>query len=84
MNYIHQIIDSNKLVDIFDLPVSLKNRTVEVIILPMPIEIKKVAIPNHKVKKSSFGCLKEYADKSLIPTEDGAWERAVKEKYENS
>lgn len=30
-----------------------------------------------------IGILSEYADESLIPQEEGAWERAVKANYEN-
>jgi len=33
------------------------------------------------VKHSAFGLLKAYANPSLIPEEEGAWERAVAEKY---
>ena len=80
MDYIHQIINSNKLDGIFDLPVSLKGKTVEVIILPVPAAIEKT----NTNKKTSFGCLKEYANTALIPEEDGAWERAVTGIYANS
>ena len=31
--------------------------------------------------KSAFGCLKKYANSSLIPQEQGAWERAMVEKF---
>jgi len=80
MEYIHQMIDSDRLTGIFNLPVSLRGRTVEVIILPVsPAEVKK----SGNNQKSSFGALKEYANPKLIPEEAGAWERAVTEKYEN-
>ena len=35
MEYVRQIIDSDKLHDMFDLPISLRNKPVEVIILPV-------------------------------------------------
>ena len=80
MEYIHEMINSEKLVEIFDLPTSLMGKTVEVIILPVPIMDKKPDIE----KKSSFGALKEYANPALIREENGAWEKAVLEKYANS
>ena len=80
MEYIHQVINSEKLVEIFDLPASLMGRTVEVIILPVPIMAKK----SDAKKKSSFGALKEYANPALIHEEDGAWEKAIFEKYANN
>ena len=82
MNYVRHMINSNKLADIFDLPVSLRNRMVEVTISPTTISGEKTN--TSKPKKSSYGCLVEYADKSLIPRENGAWERAVAKKYANS
>ena len=41
MEYIHQMINSEKLAEIFDLPTSLMGKTVEVIILPVSIRDKK-------------------------------------------
>ena len=79
MEYVHQMINSERLVEIFDLPTSLRGQTVEVIILPVPIMAKKPDIE----KKSSFGALKEYANPALLHEEDGAWERAVLEKHAN-
>ena len=78
MDYIHQIVDSDILADLFNLPATLKGRMVEVIILPVP---EKQELGNQK--KSAFGCLKKYANQSLISKENEAWEQAVKEKYEN-
>jgi len=79
MEYIQQTIDSNKLIGLFDLPVSLRSKTVQIIILPMQAETETVSI-----EKSSFGALSEYASPSLINQEEGAWERAVVEKYANN
>ena len=79
MEYIHQLMDSDKLASLFNLPASLKSRMVEVIILPV-LERQK---PNVK-KGSAFGCLRRYANPMLISKEDGAWEQAVIDKYANS
>ena len=41
--------------------------------------------PEEKEKKDSIrGILSKYANPSLIDQEDGAWERAVAEKYGNA
>jgi hypothetical protein len=37
-----------------------------------------------KEKKSVRGIFSEYANTDLIPLEDTAWEKSVKEKYENT
>lgn len=37
-----------------------------------------------KTAASVMGILSDYADKGLIPYEDGAWEKAVKQNYENT
>jgi len=78
MNYVHQVVDSDVFVGIFTLPDALKNRKVEVIILP--VQDKQESIQ----RKSSFGCFQKYANASLISEEKGAWERAVRDKYANS
>jgi hypothetical protein len=71
LDYLRQTVDSGVLDTIFDLPVSLRNKKVDVIILP--------ADENPRLKqppRSSFGCLKKYANPSKLAMEDGAWERA--------
>jgi hypothetical protein len=80
MDYVHQIIESSKLINIFDLPASLKGKSVEVIILPVPDLRQKT----NTRQKTSFGCLKEYANIALFTEEKGAWEKAVMAKYANS
>jgi len=67
MNFI-QTIESDKLVNLFDLPKVLLGQKVEVIIRPL--------------ENTAFGCLEKYANPALICEEDGAWERSVKSKYE--
>ena len=44
--------------------------------------IKNIKLLNKtNENKRAFGRLSKYADPSLIPLEEGAWERAVTEKY---
>ena len=77
MSYVYRTIESNKLSSILDLPLSLIGRKVEVIIRPLP---ERSATKSG----SAFGCLKKYANPSLIQDESNAWEQAVIENYANS
>ena len=81
MEYVRTTVDSPRLYGIFDIPPKLRGKMVEVIILPFENSISKT----QKIKgESAFGCLRKYADPTLISQEDGAWERAMMEKYANS
>ena len=76
MEYLRETVNSDMLSSLFDLPASLRNRDVEVIILPFDTE--------NKVKpklKSAKGCLKKYANPALLPQEKNAWAQSVEERY---
>lgn len=75
MEFLRRTIDSDKLVDLFNLPNTLRGRKVDVIILPTANESEP--LPK---RGSAYGRLSKYADPSLIDREKGAWERAVAEK----
>jgi hypothetical protein len=79
MEFIREIVDSEKLYGIFDIPASLRECKVEVTVLPLHREIKEQPFCDD----SAFGGLQKYANPALIPLEEGAWERAVVEKYDN-
>ncbi|MCL2344137.1 MAG: hypothetical protein FWC62_09660 [Firmicutes bacterium] len=76
MECVRQIIDS-ELLDRLYLPRHLRNRKVEVIIMPVENDgnSKKKPIEN------LIGILHEYANPDLIPLEKDAWARAMEEKY---
>lgn len=78
MDYLRQTIDSDKLGDVLNLPLSLRNKRVEVIILPA--EDTPAGQPQ---AGTAFGCLKQYANPALIAQEKGAWERAAVEQHED-
>jgi len=93
MEFIRKIIDSSTLASILDLPSSFQHVQVEVIVLP--VDEKKFGLKAsssvydsgvslNDVKHTAYGRLKAYANPSLIPEEEGAWERAVAEKYNYS
>jgi hypothetical protein len=79
MEYLRKTIHSKKLEEIFELPEPLKNRQVEVIILPFEDTAYK-----KKSKSSLGGVFHKYANPSLIPMEEEAWQNAVEDKHENS
>jgi hypothetical protein len=75
MSYVRQTINSEKLSGIIDLPASMANQIVEVLILPL--ETNHFSGP----RKSAFGCLAKYANPGLIEKERGAWQNAVRDKH---
>ena len=78
MEAIRKIVDADKLSAIVELPNSMKNKKVEVIILP--------TTDNAKVKnpvKSIKGILNKYANPDLVSQEKGAWSKAAVQKHGN-
>lgn len=78
MEFLRVIKDSNDLAKVLDIPKGLRNRKVEVIILPYQ-ETKEVA-----ERKSLRGALSKYKNEELRAMESGAWSKAAVEKHENS
>jgi hypothetical protein len=89
MDFVRQIVDGSILTSILDLPPSFQDVQVEVIALPVDkknnlnaaYSVSGSDISINPVKHSAYGRLKAYANPSLIPEEEGAWERAAAEKY---
>ncbi len=79
MEAIRTIIDAERLVTVIDLPESMRNREVEVIVL-LRADEKKEHDDRHALR-SLKGCLHEFADPALQALEEGAWERAAVEKH---
>jgi hypothetical protein len=79
MEAIRTTMNSARLAPIIDLPRSLQDREVEVIVLPKSEEQKKRQPDSGR--KSTMGCLKQYANPELRKLEEGAWEQAAAEKY---
>ncbi|MCB1193606.1 MAG: hypothetical protein KDK90_24420 [Leptospiraceae bacterium] len=76
MDYVREIMNTDKLEKLFFIPESLKNKMVEVIIIPIQEKNKGIA----KLR----GALKKYRNTSLIKDEENIWERVMTEKYGNS
>ena len=78
MECVRQIVDS-ELLDRLHLPRHLRNRKVEVIVMPAD----DVGKNKKKPVESLIGILHEYANPELIALEKEAWTRAMEEKYAN-
>ena len=82
MEFVRQIVNSNTLEQSLNLPTSFRNIQVEVIVFP--VENAQTAVydtPTKPVTHSAFGRLNAYANPSLIPREETAWEEAAAEKH---
>ncbi len=79
MEYLRTTVNSNELSTLFNLPQGLRNRDVEVIILPVENKTNEKLLAH-----SARGSLKKYANTALIPEEKGAWQNAVEKKYADS
>ena len=89
MEFMRQIVNGNTLESVLTLPPSFHDVQVQVIVLPVDNTKASLTASSSSasdvsikpVKHSSFGRLKAYANPSLISEEEGAWEKAVAEKY---
>ncbi len=81
MDFIRTITNSNLLLNFIDLPAKLKNRQVEIIILPVEDEEKPQRLPAKGRKMR--GALKKYSNPALVRLEKAAWKKAVEAKHES-
>ncbi len=79
MNYISKRINSSFFKGIFNLPPSLRDKEVEVLIMPIE-ETEKVS----NGSESMLGILNEFSNPLKIENESTAWNNFVKEKYADS
>ncbi|BBW97682.1 hypothetical protein MKY25_16445 [Geobacillus sp. FSL W8-0032] len=79
MDFVRVIKNSNDLEKFIDIPESLKNRKVEVIILPYADEENS----EQSEKRSLRGALSKYRNGGLQAQESDAWSQAVVDQYEN-
>lgn len=82
MNFVRKVANSDILASIIDIPESLKNKKVEILILPIEDDSEEKQVLTHIAK--ARGSLKKYSNIDLIPEEENIWEKVMKEKYENS
>lgn len=86
MSFVRVVKNSNDLENFIDIPRGLKNRKVEVIILPFADkeDAEKVENSEKVEKKSLRGILSKYKNEALQDRERDAWSKAVVDNYENS
>lgn len=80
MDFVRVVKNSDDLEKLIDLPKGLKNRKVEVIILPY----SDTEEATKTVPKSLKGVLSNYKNVDLQEKESDAWSKAVINKYENN
>jgi predicted transcriptional regulator len=81
MDFIRTVTNSNILINIIDIPNKLKNRLVEILILPVETDRIKNELPAKN--KKMRGALKKYRNAALIKQEKKAWQKAVGDKHES-
>lgn len=74
MEFIRKVVNGTDLINVIDMPNSLLNRKVEILVLPIEENKKKT-----KKKKSFAGYLSKYANPSLIEKEEDVWLEEAKE-----
>ena len=79
MEAIRLTINSARLTPIINLPKILRDREVEIIVMPKSDDENERRFDTER--KSMMGCLSQYANPSLIEQEKDAWEQAANEKY---
>lgn len=74
MEFVRKVVNGTDLVDVIDIPNSLINKKLEVLVLPIEEKQKK-----SKKKKSIAGFLAQYANPNLIEKEENIWLEEAKE-----
>ena len=74
MDFVRKIVNGTDLINVVDMPTSLINKKVEILVFPFEENKKK-----SKKKKSLAGFLAKYANQKLIEKEDNAWFEEAKE-----
>lgn len=82
MKFVRRVANSDVLANIIDIPEELRNKKVEIIILPYE-NMESVDLKEQK-KKRVRGTLAKYRNKKLQEKENEAWANAAVEKHENS
>ncbi len=82
MNFIRKIANSDLLAGIINIPEHMRNKKVEIIILPYEEEGKENLKP--AVQPRVKGLLHRYANVSYLPLEGSAWAEAVRETNEDN
>lgn len=74
MEFVRKVVNGTDLKDIIDVPNSLINKKLEILVFPIDELPKK-----NKKKKSLSGFLSKYANLDLLEKEENAWFEEAKE-----
>jgi len=80
MEAVRTIVSADVLTPIIDLPWATQDLQVEVIVIP---QTKKKIQQQEISVESLAGCLRDYANPTLLEKEQYAWEHNIIEKYGN-
>ena len=80
MDYVRVIKNSEEIAKIIDIPKELRNRKVEIIILPYD----NADASNKPKAKNMRGVFEKYKNETLQKSENEIWSKAMVEKHENS
>lgn len=80
MSFYRKVANSDILSEVIDLPESLRNKEVEILVLPYAGNESDEQL---KPDKNARGLLEKYKDRELMEQEQSVWERAVEDKYES-
>ena len=82
LSFVRKVTNSNELANIINIPDELKNKQVEIIVLPY--ENMEKYDSKKRTGKSMRGVLADYQNEKLQVEEKGAWSKAAVNKHENS
>ncbi|GAB3806958.1 hypothetical protein [Virgibacillus kimchii] len=84
MTFYRKVANSDILKKVIDLPESLQNREVEILIFPYEKDIEtKEEDVGMKKKKSAKGLLESHKNVDFLDEERSAWPKAVEENHED-
>ncbi|MDI6916121.1 MAG: hypothetical protein QMC95_18265, partial [Desulfitobacteriaceae bacterium] len=81
-NFVRKVANSNLLAGVIDMPETLRNREVEILIFPLENINREDSID--RKPKNARGLLEKYKNKDLQLIENSAWAEAVVDRHENS
>jgi hypothetical protein len=81
VSFVRRIVNSNVLAGVIDIPESLKNKKVEVLVFSL--EDNTITASKNEKPKQAKGLLAQYKNTALIDKESSAWAEAVTEKHEH-
>jgi F0F1-type ATP synthase epsilon subunit len=83
MTFYRKVTNSDILKKVIDLPKSLQNKEVEILVFPYEKDKDTDESERTKKKNSTKGLLENHKNLDLLNEENNAWPKAVEEEYED-